>query len=74
MKITDRDKKLLCVVGAAIIIFCAYYFGCRILINKTQEITETISTLNKEHNALKLMLARNTLPIQNHIIVNMMRY
>ena len=57
MKITDRDKKLLCVVGAAIIIFCAYYFGCRILINKTQEITETISTLNKEHNALKLMLA-----------------
>lgn len=52
MKITDRDKKLLCVVGAAIIIFCAYYFGCRILINKTQEITETISTLNKEHNAL----------------------
>ena len=57
MKITDRDKKLLCVVGAAIIIFCAYYFGCRILINKTQEITETISALNKEHNALKLMLA-----------------
>lgn len=57
MKITDRDKKLLCDVGAAIIIFCAYYFGCRILINKTQEITETISTLNKEHNALKLMLA-----------------
>ena len=57
MKITDRDKKILCVVGAAIIIFCAYYFGCRILINKTQETTETISTLNKEHNALNLMLA-----------------
>ena len=37
MKITDRDKKLLCVVGAAIIIFCAYYFGCRILINKTHD-------------------------------------
>lgn len=57
MKITDRDKKILCVVGAAIIIFCAYYFGCRTLLNKTDEMTETISTLNKEHNALKLMLA-----------------
>ena len=57
MKITDRDKKLLCVLGAVLIIFCAYYFGFRTLSNKNDELDSQISDLNVENNSLKLMKA-----------------
>lgn len=57
MKITDRDKKLLCVLGAIIIIFCAYYFGFRTINNSNDDVEEQISELQVEYNSLKLMLA-----------------
>lgn len=57
MKITDRDKKLLCVVAAIIIIFCAWYFGYRLLTEKNTELEEGNKKLTTTLNNLKVMKA-----------------
>ncbi len=72
MKITDRDKRLLCVLGAVIIVFCAYYFGFRILTDKTNETEETIRTLNTEYNSLRLMLANAEKYTEDTVMYNEM--
>ena len=55
MKMTDRDKKLLCIVAAAVIVFCSIYFGYRLLSEKNTQMSQEIKTLNTTLSNLKVM-------------------
>ncbi len=55
MKISDRDKKLLYVVLAALIVFCAWFFGYRKLTALNSKLTDEIKALKIEQNNLEII-------------------
>ncbi|MBE5939261.1 MAG: hypothetical protein E7266_02590 [Lachnospiraceae bacterium] len=53
MKISDRDKKLLYLLGIVIIVFLSFYFGYRNIVNATDELSREYTTENAKYMDLQ---------------------
>lgn len=57
MKISERDKKLLCILGIVALFICAYYFGFKKLGDKNNALDNEQHELKAELSDLKTMAA-----------------
>lgn len=53
LKITEKDKRLLCVFGAIVIIFASYYFGYKNFNKKADDLQTEVDELDSEYRELR---------------------
>lgn len=58
MKLGQREKNLLIIVGVIIVVFCSYFFGFRNIMAKNESVLQEVKTLTDRRNALKGMQAK----------------
>lgn len=58
MKLGQREKNLLIIVGIVLVVFLAYFFGFRNLMTKNDAVADEVKKLTDRHNALKSMKAK----------------
>lgn len=53
LKVTERDKRLLCIIGAILIVFVSYYFGFKHFNEKADTLQSEVSDLDTRYRQLR---------------------